>query len=197
LTRPFLFTAGSIRPYRGLEDAVAALPEIVRMCGDLSLVIGGEAEASMRPYQQRLQRQAEALGCADRILWCGKLDQQEMAWCFQQCRVFLMTSRVEACPNTVLEAMSQGCLSVSTDCPPMPEMYGETALFYKVGDAARLAQQVRTALGFDADQRRLLQDSARRRAAGFSWHRTVEETVRQLILAAGLSEARQGRKIAA
>ncbi len=197
LARPFLFTAGSIRPYRGLEDAIAALPEILQQCGDLRLVIGGETEPAMRPYRDRLQRQAESLGCGDRVIWCGKLNQAEMAWCFQQCRVFLMTSRVEACPNTVLEAMSQSCISVSTSCPPMPEMYGETALFYDAGDTRRMASQVRTALNLDSARRNALQAAAHRRAAGFSWQRTVEDTVRELLRAAGRSDAQRDQQVAA
>ncbi len=197
LTRPFLFTAGSVRPYRGLEDAVGAMPGIVQRCGDVSLVIGGETEPAMQPYRNRLQRQAEALGCADRIVWCGKLSQPEMAWCFRQCQAFVMTSRVEACPNTVLEALSHSCISVSTNCPPMPEMYGETAFFYAAGDSDQLGTQVQAALGLDVAQRYALQTAAHRRAAEFSWQRTMENTVHELLIAAGRSEARQDQKFAA
>lgn len=184
----FLFTAGSVRPYRGLEDAVGAMPQILKSRSDLSLVIGGETEPAMQPYRNRLQRQAEELGCADRILWVGKLSQPEMAWCFRQCEAFLMTSRVEACPNTVLEAMSQSCLSISTTSAPMPEMYGETAFLYHAGNSEELARQVNAALGLDAAQRSGQQSAARRRAAEFSWQRTMEETVQQLLLAAGRTE---------
>lgn len=187
LTQPFLFTAGSIRPYRGLEDAVGALPEVLRHQGDMTLVIGGETEAAMQPYRNRLVQQAEALGCADRILWCGKLSQSEMAWCFRQCQAFVMTSRVEACPNTVLEAMSHSCVSVSTDCPPMPEMYGSAALYYPAGNSARLASQLVAAIKLDIADRNQIQTTARRRAAEFSWQRTVEDTVRELQVACGQS----------
>ena len=184
LTRPFLFTAGSIRPYRGLEDAVGALPAILGQM-DVSLVIGGEAEPAMRPYLRRLQKQAEELGCADRVIWCGKLSQPEMAWCLRQCQAFQMTSRVEACPNIVLEAMSHSCISVSTDCPPMPEMYGDTALYYRTGDSRELAQQTIAALRMDSAARCALQKAAFHRAAEFSWQATVDSTVRELLIAAG------------
>lgn len=184
----FLFTAGSVRPYRGLEDAVGAMPQILKSRSDLSLVIGGETEPAMQPYRNRLQRQAEELGCTDRIHWVGKLSQAEMAWCFRQCEAFLMTSRVEACPNTVLEAMSQSCLSISTSSAPMPEMYGETAFLYHAGNSEELAHQVDAALGMDAAHRSSQLSAARRRAAEFSWQRTMEETVQQLLLAAGRTE---------
>lgn len=191
LTRPFLFTAGSIRPYRGLEDAIGALPQIAKDCGDLALVIGGETEPAMRFYRDRLQRQAESLGCSDRIIWSGKLSQPQMAWCFRQCQAFLMTSRVEACPNTVLEAMSHSCLSVSTNCPPMPEMFGEAAMFYSPGDSVAMAGQVKAILAMEFADRTGMQMKARRRAAEFSWQRTLDETVRELQRAAGHCRIRE------
>jgi glycosyltransferase involved in cell wall biosynthesis len=161
------------------------MPYILKRHSDMSLVIGGETEPAMQPYRNRLQRQAEELGCAHRIHWVGKLTQAEMAWCFRQCEAFLMTSRVEACPNTVLEAMSQSCLSVSTTSPPMPEMYGDTAFLYRAGNSEELAAQVDAALSMDAADRYIRKSAARRRAAEFSWHRTMEETAQQLLLAAG------------
>lgn len=196
LTQPFLFTAGSVRPYRGLEDAVGALPAILHRHGNVSLVIGGETEPMMQPYRNKLQRQAEALGCADRIIWCGKLSQPEMAWCLKQCQAFLMTSRVEACPNVVLEAMSHSCVSVSTSSPPMPEIYGDGALFYQAGNCTQLAEQTIAALRLDVASRCALRTAAFRRATEFSWQRTMETTVRELQIAAGITDARHG-KIAA
>jgi len=184
-SKPFLFTAGSIRPYRRLEDAIAALPEIGRRCGDLPLVIGGETEPAMRYYRRRLERLAESLGCADRVVWCGKLSQAEVAWCFSRCAAFLMTSRVEACPNTVLEAMAHSCVSVSTDCPPMPEMYGETAFFYRTNEPRQLAEQVHAAISLSAEQRQARRASTLRRAGEFLWQRTADDTVRELLVAAG------------
>ena len=79
----------------------------------------------------------------------------------------------------------------------MPEMYGETALFYEPGDTRRMAAQVRVALTLDADRRSALQAAAHRRAAGFSWQRTMEGTVRELLRAAGRSDAQRDQQVAA
>ena len=197
LTKPFLFTAGSIRPYRGLEDAVGALPAVLQQRRDLVLVIGGETEVAMLPYRHRLQRQAESLGCADRILWCGKLSQTEMSWCFRQCGAFLMTSRVEACPNIVLEAMAHSCLSVSTNSPPMPEMYDATALYYSAGDCNEMANQIQSVLSLDSKQRQSLQAAAKRRASDFTWEKTVDETVAELLRTVGEVKTKMNSKSAA
>ena len=101
---PFIFTAGSIRPFRGLEDlieAAALLPDSVR---SHRVVIAGRLEGRVHAYHQRLLKRSRELGIADRIVWTGMLRQDEIAWCFRNCVAFAMTSRVEACPNTALEA---------------------------------------------------------------------------------------------
>lgn len=193
LDQPFLFTAGSIRPYRALEDAVGALPAVLKEFPHLRLVIGGETEPAMEFYQRRLIDAARSLGCADRLVWCGKLSAAEMAWCFRQCEAFLMTSRVEACPNTVLESLSFSCLNVSTDSPPMPEFYGDGALYYRAGDSTALAAQILSALRLPTAERYALQTAGRRRAAVFSWQRTLDRTVEELQFAAGIPEVTRRR----
>ena len=109
---PFLFTAGSLFPYRGLEDAIQALPHIADH--GLRLVIAGEGSAS---YRNRMVALATKLQVAERIVWLGQVDPSVMAYFYQQCTAFLMTSRVEACPNIALEAMASGAQCISTSCP--------------------------------------------------------------------------------
>src|SRR5262249_36626236 len=86
---PFIFTSGSIRPARGLEDVIEALGHL----GDAprpSLVIAGDVDAEARSYHRRLARRASELGVADRIVWTGLLTAPEMWWCFDACSAFVM-----------------------------------------------------------------------------------------------------------
>jgi glycosyltransferase involved in cell wall biosynthesis len=179
--RPFVFTAGSIRPARGLEDLVSALSHAKRTGGFMpTVVIAGEVSPGGAGYRRRLERSVVAAGVDDRIVWAGALDRQEMAWCFSQCLAFVMTSRVEACPNVVLEAMSYRCACVSVDLPPMPEFFGTAALYYPAGNGAALAGQLTdTQAANGSDAARLRQD-AERRASQFAWTTTAERTVAEL-----------------
>ena len=89
-----------------------------------------------------------------------------MAEAFRRCAAFVMTSRAEACPNTALEAMSCGCAIVSVDRAPMPEFFGEAALYYPVAEIRALAQQLCAVISNAAEHDRLA-GAARRRAVGF------------------------------
>jgi glycosyltransferase involved in cell wall biosynthesis len=178
---PILFTAGSIRPARGLEDVIQALAQLDR---GVRLVIAGRVDAGCERYGAMLRGLADRLGVSDRITWAGQLDDTQMAAAFGAATMFVMTSRAEACPNLALEAMSYGRPAVSVDRQPMPEIFGDAALYYPTGAASVLARQVGELLN-DATRRRNMSRTAAERAAGFTWEATRERTLGELERALG------------
>jgi glycosyltransferase involved in cell wall biosynthesis len=172
---PFLFTAGSIRAARGLEDVLHAMPGLP---AEYRLVIAGNVDS--RRYERKIQLLARQLGVESRVIWAGHLNREEMAWCFRQARAFVMTSRAEACPNIVLEAMAEGAISVSTDHPPMPEFFGDSALYYRERDAQSLTAVLISAFEASDHVREQWRETARLRARAFTWEATARGTVLEL-----------------
>jgi glycosyltransferase involved in cell wall biosynthesis len=170
----FLFAAGSIRPARGLEDVISALAGTP---SDVMLVIAGAVDRGAESYVRRIRALAENTGLESRIVWAGQLDASGMAWCFRRATLFVMTSRAEACPNTVLEAMAHGVVSVSTDHAPMPEFFGDGALYYRERDAADLGRRIRQALDAPDQEQKRIRDQARARARLFTWESTARDTI--------------------
>jgi glycosyltransferase involved in cell wall biosynthesis len=179
--RGLLFTAGSIRPARGLEDAITALP---LLGAGVRLMIGGAIDAGAERYGRRLRALAQRLAVADRVEWTGQLAPAAMADAFRRAETFVMTSRAEACPNTALEAMSHGAASVSVETPPMPEFFGDAALYYPAGDAPALARGLQRLRESPAEMLRL-RAAALRRVAAFSWEATRDRTLEELRRACG------------
>jgi glycosyltransferase involved in cell wall biosynthesis len=179
-TEPFIFTAGSIIPYRGLEDLISSLGSNHIKDSGMMLVVAGQVVKGSEFYKRRLERLAINLGVDSRIIWAGQLSNAEMAWCYQTSKVFVMTSRVEACPNVVLEAMAHGCISVSTDSQPMPEFYSDTALYYSAGDSGALAKQLLSAASITDAERHVLSNRTLERASNFTWASTADSTIKQL-----------------
>jgi glycosyltransferase involved in cell wall biosynthesis len=175
--RRFLFTAGSIRPARGLEDLIAALPQIP---ADVHLAIAGRVDPDAEPYGRRMRRLAEEQGVTSRVVWAGHLDATAMSWCFRNASLSVTTSRAEACPNTVLEAMAHGAVSVSTNHDPMPEFFAASALFYRERDADDLARRLLEALALDESARARFREAALARARHFTWEATARATVVEL-----------------
>jgi glycosyltransferase involved in cell wall biosynthesis len=182
----FLFTAGSIRPARGLEDLLNAMKYLeLEVSKVVNLVIAGESGQNMANYKKRLVDWIESNHLSSKILWVGDLHDEEMSWCYQNCSAFVMTSRVEACPNIALESMSEGCICLSTNTPPMPEIYGDTAIYYPATDGKALAKCVKNVFAMDIKQRETISKRARARAHTFSWDTSVQRTINVLAKTAG------------
>ena len=178
----FLFTAGSIRPARGLEDAISALTNLIpnNIVDIAGLVIAGTTDYNMLKYRKGLERKIKENKIINHVCWVGSLNEQEMKWCYQNCSVFIMTSRVESFGMIAGEAMSHGCICVAADNPCMPEVFGDAAIYYSPKNGRVLAGAIQTALSWDSHQRIEASEGARKRAAEFSWDVTVERTVTEL-----------------
>lgn len=193
--RHFIFTAGSIRPARGLEDLIGAMAVLAAHDEALTLVIGGRPDPGSQSYMRKMQQLAAERRVSERVVWAGQLNALEMSWCFYHCAAFVTTSRAEACPNTALEAMSHGCAVVSTRQPPMPEFFRELAWYYHPRDARDLAEKIKLALDAWPDQLEARRAAARARAHDFTWRETAMATVEQFVLAqtSGLASKEDGQ----
>ena len=181
----FIFTAGSIRPARGLEDLLLAMKHL-SLHGEktVRVVIAGESGQRMAGYQKKLKDWAQENNLSDRICWTGSLNEKEMTWCYQNCNAFIMTSRVESFGMIGGEAMSHGCICISADNPCLPELFGDAAIFYPPKDGRALAEAIKTVLVWDDNQRKVMSKKARKQAAKFSWDVCAEKTVAVLAKAA-------------
>jgi len=179
----FLFTAGSIRPARGLEDLIRASAIAFSPTNPCRIVVGGESDPGLESHLRRLKGLAETLGVASRFAWVGKLTMVQMAWCFYKAVGFVMTSRAEACPNLALEAMNYGCRVISTRQPPMPEFFGENARYYPPFAAEELAVLLREVTEGPPPMTEL-RLKAQQRAREFTWELTAHNTTEQLRKAA-------------
>lgn len=182
----FFFTAGSMHPYRALDDVLQAMAVLASQGIHPPLVIAGgvDLDRTQLPYLHKMENLARKLGIQSQIAWTGHLQAEEMSWCYTHCRLFLMTSRVEACPNIALEAMSHGALCLAADNPPLPEFFREAALYYPPKSGEALAQAIAAALAYSPEAAGRLQQQARKRAGDFTWEETADRTVHELELAA-------------
>jgi len=176
----FAFVAGSVYPYRGLEDVILAWDRMGHSTICPFVAIAGFVGHGMKRYYEHLKALLHSRKLDSQIHFIGALSKAEMAWCYENCAAFVMTSRVEACPNIALEAMAHGCLCVSTDNPPMPEIFGDAARYYPAGDAVVLAQRVLDVLQLPSGRQEQAKRLAIARAAKFSWEACCNQTVREL-----------------
>lgn len=176
--KSFVFTAGSIEPYRSLEDIIKCVEYSRKTLGTpVRIVIAGRAKEDMHQYERYLKKLTRQTGVAPDICWAGQVSAENMTWCYKNCSAFVMTSRVEAGPNTVLESMNCGAVCIAADNAPLPEFYGETALYYKPGDGEMLAARLTEVLSWDKEKREKVSAAAYARSCEFTWEKSAAQTV--------------------
>jgi glycosyltransferase involved in cell wall biosynthesis len=173
----FILSVGSIRPYRGLEDAIRALAQLPAELTDWKLAILGAPDAGSVFYERELRQLADELNVADRVVWAGSTSPGIVTWCLRNCGVFVLTSRIESCPNSGLEALSLGCSCAVSMNDPMPEFFSDVALYYEPGDTTTLARQLADLANEPTSARLARAHKGRERSREFTWQTTAKRTL--------------------
>jgi len=190
----FIFTLGSIRPARGLEDILGALKHLARGPAVKGLVIAGDTSTDMVRYRRKLERWINNQDLSSRVCWTGNLSENQVAWCYKNCLVFVMTSRVESFGLVALEAMSNGCISIAANNPCLPEIFGDTAVFYPPADCKSLSEKLREVLRWSDQEKQEVSTKARLRASRFSWETNAIRTMEALTRTVEASKRSNVRK---
>lgn len=105
------------------------------------------------------------------------LPDDRMSAAYGNAEVCVFPSRFEGFGLPALEAMACGTPTVLSNTSSLPEVGGEAARYFRVGDAEELAA-VLTELIHDEQQRRELSLRGRERASTFTWERAAQQTAR-------------------
>jgi len=93
---------------KGITYLLKAMPEILKVFPDLTLVIAGDGTE-----KESLMNEADKLGVIDNVIFTGpRLDIDELLKLFD---LYVLPSIFEGLPMVLLEAMAAGCPIVATD----------------------------------------------------------------------------------
>jgi glycosyltransferase involved in cell wall biosynthesis len=110
------------------------------------------------------------LDAPENVTVSGLVSQEELVPIYQRATVYVQASRTEGLPNTVMEAMSSGCVPVVTRVGGMPELVDTTGFVTSESPqeiAAAIQHALKSpALGMAARQRVIERFSSARRESG-------------------------------
>ena len=126
------------------------------------------------PFSRDERSLLHELGVEDRVRQ-DVLSDPRIPAAYANARAFVFPSRFEGFGLPALEAMACGAPTVLAKATSLPEVGGDAALYFPVGDEGALAEQLGRVL---ADHSLAADLSARgiARASGFTWRRTAEAT---------------------
>ncbi len=138
---------GELRSAKGIDTMLDALAAAARRRGSAprAVLVGSG------PDQERLNRQAAALGLADFVTFPGPLPAREA---FTLGRTLVVPSRAESLPYVVLEAAGAHIPMIATNVGGIPEIFGPYAdRLIPCDDVERLSGAMLAELGSDEASR--------------------------------------------
>lgn len=170
----FVFTCGSMLPYRRYEDVISAFNSaLFAIPADTILVIAGIG--TDLGYKKLLNGIIASSPRPERIFMLGNVQWSDMALLYRNAISCVIASEIEACPNIALEAMAAGSCIIASDNPPLPEILDGCAMFYPFRDISILTHQIVCSIR-DKNKRYRYSTQAKQRAHYFSWSLSAIKT---------------------
>ena len=151
-----VLSVGRLCHQKGHDILIRAFASLAARFPGWRLKIVGEGD-----LREELSRLVGSLGMTDRIELAPV--QKSLAHDYRAAGVFVLASRFEGFPNTLLEAMQMGCAVLAADCPTGPREVitdGSDGLLFRNGDAPDLASKLATLMN-NGELRRSLGNRAR------------------------------------
>ncbi|MFI8946483.1 GT4 family glycosyltransferase PelF [Streptomyces sp. NPDC053750] len=169
--QPVLSWAGRVDPIKDLETLIRAFALVRAELPAARLRLFGGTPRGGEAYRERCEALAAQLGHGEAVTFEGRVEDIKDAYAAGN--VVMLSSISEGFPFTLIEAMSCGRATVSTDVGGVREAVGDTGLVVPPRDPAAMA----------AAALELLRDAGRRRAMGEAARlRVIEQfTLRQTI----------------
>ena len=174
-TDPRMLFFGLIRPDKGLDVLIEALPAVAERVPDVTLAVVGSPRMPIEPLRER----AEVLGVAGRISWDLRfVPESEVPAVLAGASVVALPYRWIEGSGVLATALAQGVPPVATAVGTFPELCAEYDLGDPVppDDPAALALALVRALTDPAARARAIAGMGRARAE-LTWERTAQMTL--------------------
>ena len=168
----FVLFAGNVKPHKNLERLIRAFARVRFQEGneDLRLVVIGD---DVSRYGS-LRRTADEAGVRQDVRFFGFVPHETLAALYRMATVFAFPSLYEGFGLPPLEAMACGTPVVTSRISSLPEVVGDGALLVDPYNEEEIAQGISRVLD-DEDLRARLVERGLKRAASFSWERSVRQ----------------------
>lgn len=171
---PFVLTVGDLQPRKNQLGLIAAFEELIQAHPELPhrLVIVGKRTW----FADQIVDAARRCKTADRILFTGFVDDEELLQLYNAADVMAFPSFYEGFGLPILEAMACARAVVCSNTSAMPEVANAAALLFDPASKSEIVRALRDVL-LDAELRGRMERLGLQRASQFTWERTARHTL--------------------
>jgi len=172
-----LITVGKISRGKNIKILIKCLQKIG--IEDFYLVVAGDGtSASDFRYMEELKELAKSLNAEKKVIFTGWLKKEDLWMALCSADLFVLPSRHEGMPNSMLEALGLDLLCMGSDVPGIKDILQHEELVFDPVDEEALAKKLNLFFSdnqFSSKVRRLCQE--RKRIFTFNWEERLFQMV--------------------
>jgi glycosyltransferase involved in cell wall biosynthesis len=168
----YLLYVGNAFPHKNLQFLIKSFLKISKLKPKWQLVLVGEIDG----FYRSLQEMTQELGLENKIIFLGKVSDQELKNLYQNALMYVFPSLCEGFGLPGLEAMQNNLPVISSDASSLPEIYGNAALYFNSRNSEELVKAV-LELGQNKKLRKEMIKKGRQRIKKFSWQKCAQKTL--------------------
>ena len=170
---PVIGYAGRLVYEKGVQDLIAALPELTERHPGLKLVIAGDG-----PHKAELQRQVAEAGLDESVRFAGFMNETQLPALMAATDAMVVPSIYEPFGMVALEAASAGAAVAVARTGGLAEIveHGVTGVTFTPKDPAAIADAISELLADEMGRRRMAKAGQAMVAERYAWESIAERT---------------------
>jgi len=175
--QPVLLAIGRLVPWKGIDELIELVPALVEKYPEFKLLVIGDG-----PEREKLSQLCRKIGAEPHVIFAGKVSHEETLAFLKNSDIFVLNSRYEGLPHTVIEAMAQKCPVIATDIEGTREVVqdGQTGITVAPGDKEQLKEKIIFLLENEHARKEMVEQAYGNVKSKFTWESTIGELERVL-----------------
>jgi len=167
-TSNYLIYTGNLYPHKNIEVLLKALKKLP----DLKLKI----ICSRSVFSEKVEKQVSELKLQKQVEFLGYVPDEKFANLYSEALALVHPSFLEGFSLTGLEAMALNCPVIAANASCLPEIYGDSVLYFNPKDPDDLVKQINL-LKKSPNLREKLINLGKKQVAKYAWSQTAKETL--------------------
>ena len=169
--KQFIMYTGRPTPHKNLGRLIDAFAVLQKAHPDLYLVLVGKKDANYQRYEAKVK--------ADRVpnvVFTDFVPDGQLRWLYEHCMAYVIPSLSEGFNLPGVEAQMHGAPVVSSNATCLPEVYGDSVIYFDPLDVADMAARIGEVVD-DPLIRDDLREKGKQNAGKYSWTRMAKQTL--------------------
>lgn len=171
IDKQFLLVVGRSESYKNQRGAILAHQQLLGQHPDLQLVLVGKRDKNSRDIESWVKNEGFR-----NVDFLGFASDDELAWLYSHCEVYVFPSFMEGFGLPPLEAMRHGAPVASSRASCLPEVLGKAALYFDPANPDDIAKTIEEIVSSKKLRNELIA-KGKKHVDTYSWQRMAEQTL--------------------